>query len=179
MSLGSSSVVACTIHLHKNHSLSLSQAYHHTLSSYHALRAEHEHASRSAVLEAQAYGAVFTTTSSGEASAAVEIERGFRKEAQELLKGAAHFRKIYRAGAGQEAAEGDANSGTTRVKSASNQYSKGQQYLKAALEARDGAEKQKVVELPSSESLEQQAIPQQDDVVVEEVEAGSTRQQRI
>ncbi|KAK0561001.1 mitochondrial ribosomal small subunit component [Tilletia horrida] len=54
---GPEEVVACTVHLHQQHGLSLSQAYHHTIASYHALRAEHETASRFAVLEAEAYGA--------------------------------------------------------------------------------------------------------------------------
>ncbi|UZJ57062.1 hypothetical protein CBS101457_006382 [Exobasidium rhododendri] len=180
-------VVACTLHLHKNHSLSLSQAYHHTLSSYHALRAEHEHASRSAVLEARSYGAVFTTNSLGEATAAVEIERGFRKEGEELLKGAAYFRKIYKAGAGAEAAVADANTGATRIKSASDRYSKGQLYLKAALEARDGVQKEvneateaqrAKVDAPSSSADREQAVSGKV-VVLETANAETSGQKRI
>ncbi|KAK0553144.1 mitochondrial ribosomal small subunit component [Tilletia horrida] len=69
-------VVSCTIHLHQNHGLSLSQAYHHTIASYHALRAEHETASRFAVLEAEAYGAKFDTT---------ESTHAFRREQRRIF----------------------------------------------------------------------------------------------
>lgn len=135
------SVVACTIHLHKNHSLSLAQAYHHTLSSYHALRAEREHASRSAVLEAQAYGGIFAISEDGKPTAAVEIERGYRKETEELRKGAAYFQRTYgSAGGSIEALSSitDLRTGAVRVKSATPRYSKGHLYLQAALERRDG-----------------------------------------
>jgi len=131
------------------------------LSSYHALRAEHEHASRSAVLEAKSYGAVFAVSSvTGKPTAAVEIERGYKKEGEQLEKGASYFRKSYQAGGAAEAASivADEKTGATRVKSISNRFSKGQLYLKAALEARDGVpEEAKALvgdEVTSADALE-------------------------
>ncbi|KAE8215827.1 hypothetical protein CF327_g956 [Tilletia walkeri] len=73
---GPEDVVSCTIHLHQKHGLSLSQAYHHSIASYHALRAEHETASRYAVLEAEAYGANFGPT---------ETTRAFRREQRQIF----------------------------------------------------------------------------------------------
>jgi hypothetical protein len=87
---------------------------------------------------------VFAVSSDGKPTAAVEIERGHRKEAEQVTRGANYFRSVYRAGSASAAAAAassvvaDADSGFTRVKSGSDQYSKGQLYLKAALEARDG-----------------------------------------
>ncbi len=63
--------------LHESHGLSLSMAYHNTLSSYHALRAEHETASRFAVLEATNIGATFGPS---------ETERSFIREGEALEK---------------------------------------------------------------------------------------------
>ncbi|CAD6887686.1 unnamed protein product [Tilletia controversa] len=73
---GPEDVVSCTIHLHEKHGLSLSQAYHHSIASYHALRAEHETASRYAVLEAEAYGAQFGPT---------ETTLAFRREHRQIF----------------------------------------------------------------------------------------------
>lgn len=138
-------MVDCTLHLHKHHRLSLAQAYHHTLSSYHALRAEHEHATRAATLEARAYGAIFAISSDGRATTAVETERGYRKEAKELERGAAYFKRVFTGGTEGDAAGQsitDARTGAIRVKSASQSYSKGFSYLKSALEARDGVQEE-------------------------------------
>ncbi|KAL9939148.1 hypothetical protein V8E36_001961 [Tilletia maclaganii] len=59
---GPEDVVSCTIHLHQKHGLSLSQAYQHTIASYHALRSEHDIATRYAAHEAEAYGHQFGLT---------------------------------------------------------------------------------------------------------------------
>lgn len=137
-------VVACTIHLHTHHGLSLSQAYHHTLSSYVALRAEHEHASRSAILEARAYGAVFAIGADGLPTAATETERGFRKESEELRKGAAWINAGGLAsvsgvagGSAGAAAAGILGGGTLRTKNTWLPSSRGVAYLQHALAARD------------------------------------------
>lgn len=153
------SVIAFTIHLHKKHSLSLSQAYHHTLSSYHALRAEHEHATRSAILEARSYGAVFATTVDGEETSAVEIERGYQKEERELKKGAEYFQKTYgMAGntAGVLSTVTDNKTGAIRVKVATPRFSRGQLYLKAALEARDGVKTERTIVSRTAEGQEEE-----------------------
>lgn len=136
------SVIACVVHLHRHHGLSLSQAYHNTLSSYHALRAEHEHASRSALFEARAYGAQFTHTHDGRSTSAVEIERGFAKEGQELRKGARFFAKMF--GGPAVTGLGDGTGGAPprkyrfRVRNTWAPVSQGEKYLQAALTARDG-----------------------------------------
>lgn len=121
------------------HGLSLSQAYHHTISSYHALRAEHEHAARSAVREAQAYGGVFTISSDGTPSSASEIERGFRKEGIELSKGALWLASSA-SGSRDNMLPMQIHSGPQSSKYTKNiwsPFSRGQKYLQAALEARD------------------------------------------
>lgn len=188
----SDSVIACTIHLHKKHSLSLSQAYHHTLSSYHALRAEHEHATRSAILEARSYGAVFTTNSNGEATSAVEIERGYAKEGRELAKGAEYFKKTYALAESATqvlSSVTDSKTGAVRVKVASPRFSKGHLYLKAALEARDGVKSDadfmsEIVEQPdevvksqSADQAGQDALPPVEEQEKVQIE-GSMEQSR-
>ncbi|PWN21371.1 hypothetical protein BCV69DRAFT_298389 [Microstroma glucosiphilum] len=91
-------VIALTVHLHENHSLSLAKAYRHALGQYHSLRAEHETASRYALLEAQAYGAQFNPPAPKFLKenygnrvwhAAPETYRGFLKEEQALESWAA------------------------------------------------------------------------------------------
>lgn len=140
-------VVACTLHLHEHHGLSLSQAYHHTLSSYHALRAEHETASRSALFEALAYGATFNNSpalpnGSGSGGAA-ETVRGYQKEANELAKGAAYF---YQSRGEAAVADNATALKAKRIKNPSTVFSKGEQYLQAALASRE------MSNLPVSES---------------------------
>ncbi|KAI5477063.1 mitochondrial ribosomal protein subunit Rsm25 [Pseudohyphozyma bogoriensis] len=53
--------IAFTLHLHTTFALPLPAAYQTALSQFRTLRAEHETATRSAVLEAQAHGAIFFT----------------------------------------------------------------------------------------------------------------------
>lgn len=94
------SVISFSVHLHMHHQLSLAHAYRHALAQYHALRAEHETASRYALLEAQAYGAIFAPSQAHKVftqrirgpmpfHAAPETYRGFLKETQDLAKFAA------------------------------------------------------------------------------------------
>lgn len=97
-SFRSSSVIDFSVHLHRSHSLPLIDAYKHALSQYHALRAEHETASRYAVLEAQAYGGQFGSSSVVQDNfgerlggglplfAAPQTMRGFSKEQAALTK---------------------------------------------------------------------------------------------
>ncbi|CAO1629834.1 unnamed protein product [Parajaminaea phylloscopi] len=126
-------VIAFSVHLHKHHQLSLAQAYHHALAQYHGLRAEHETASRYAVLEAQAYGASFAPAGSETLfaerlrgpmplNAAPETYRGFLKETEELAKSAANAersRQVSAAAASGSAAAAASSSNaklTIRVK---------------------------------------------------------------
>ncbi|KDN44911.1 hypothetical protein K437DRAFT_290897 [Tilletiaria anomala UBC 951] len=74
---GPEDVVTATLELHQAHELSLSAAYHTTLASYYALRAEHENASRYAVVEAIASGARFGRT---------QTQRSFEKEGSVLQR---------------------------------------------------------------------------------------------
>lgn len=167
-------MIACVVHLHRRHGLSLSQAYHNTLSSYHGLRAEHEHSSRIALFEARSYGAVFAHTFDGQPSSAKEIERGFRKEGEELRKGAKAFAKtlnganLFGSSAGpadEELDESARRKYRFRVANTWSPNSQGVKYLEAALAARDGKIKEqepaaaestpssKAYNTPSTESL--------------------------
>lgn len=146
---GPEDVIACVVHLHRRHGLSLSQAYHNTLSTYYALRAEHEHASRIAIFEAKAYGAKFATVRDfpgNPSTTAVEIERGFHKESEELLKGARYLKKINGSPAESSTLAGDLNEAYQQSTSRKHKFhvrntwapvSQGEKYLEAALKARD------------------------------------------
>lgn len=110
-------------------------------------------------MEARAYGAVFAVSADGSETAAVEIERGYQRESEELEKGAAYFKTVF---AGTGAAEGEASvadtrKGALRVKSSSAHYSKGQLYLKKALEARDGMQDKTDMEQQGESAQESQA----------------------
>lgn len=120
--------VACTMAAHKTGALSLSQAYHNTLSAYHGLKAEHEHASRYAVLEATYYGAGLGKS---------ETQRGFEKEERALESWAAWAAGGLEAtAAGAVAVTGSKPSGSrrrvNRVKRTDDTYTMGQSYLDAA-----------------------------------------------
>lgn len=144
---GPEDVIACVVHLHRQHGLSLSQSYHNTLSSYYALRAEHEHASRIALFEAKAYGAQFAKirdVDGNPSTTAVEIERGFHKEAKEILKGAKYLAKT--SNTSDRLAFTNANEVDQRANSRKYRFrirntwapaSQGEKYLEAALKARD------------------------------------------
>lgn len=113
--------VACTLAAHRQGGLSLSQAYHNTLSSYHGLKAEHEHATRYAVLEAKYYGADLGKT---------ETQRGFEKEDKALESWAA-----WAAGGmvGDAANAADVQqTKATRVKRTDQTFTSGAAYLEAA-----------------------------------------------
>lgn len=119
--------VACTLAAHRHGGLSLSQAYHNTLSSYHGLKAEHEHATRYAVLEAKYYGADLGKT---------ETERGFEKEDEALDSWAA-----WAAGgivAGDAAAGEVQQTKAARIKRTDETFTSGQAYLAAAKAFREG-----------------------------------------
>lgn len=149
---GPEDVVACVVHLHRHHGLSLSQAYHNTLSTYYALRAEHEHASRIALFEAKAYGATFAKVrdvNGKPSTTAVEIERGFHREAEELVKGAKYHAKT--SNLSERLMFGGANEVDQRAASRKYRFrirntwapaSQGEKYLQAALKARDSVSHQ-------------------------------------
>ncbi|PWN31472.1 uncharacterized protein FA14DRAFT_162727 [Meira miltonrushii] len=144
---GPEDVVACVVHLHRQHGLSLSQAYHNTLSTYYALRAEHEHASRIAIFEAKAYGARFAKIrdlNGNPSTTAVEIERGFHKEAEELREGAKYYAKTNNlserlfGGAHEVDQRAASRKYRFRIRNTWAPVSQGEKYLQAALKARDG-----------------------------------------
>ena len=149
---GPEDVIACVVHLHRQHGLSLSQAYHNTLSTYYALRAEHEHASRIAIFEAKAYGASFAKIRDidrNPSTTAVEIERGFHKEAEELLKGAKYYAKNSNSSEGLPITsinEIDQRATSRkyrfRIRNSWAPVSQGEKYLEAALKARDSVSQQ-------------------------------------
>jgi isopenicillin N synthase-like dioxygenase len=156
------------------------------------LRAEHEHASRAAILEAQAYGAVFAVSEDRKPTAAVEIERGYRKESEELRKGAAFFQKTFGSASSSSEALSSVtdSSGAVRVKSATSKYTKGLQYLQAALDTRDGprvevAEEENLetfaqsAEIPSDAAEESSAVetPLEESRVEVDVLAGDSQEQ--
>ncbi|SPO22545.1 related to RSM25 - mitochondrial ribosomal protein, small subunit [Ustilago trichophora] len=119
--------VACTLAAHRQGGLSLSQAYHNTLSSYHGLKAEHEHATRYAVLEAKYYGADLGKT---------ETQRGFEKEDKALESWAA-----WAAGgmAGDAANAADLQqTKAARVKRTDQTFTNGDAYLEAAKAFKEG-----------------------------------------
>lgn len=155
------SVIALTCHLHRHHSLSLAQAYHHSLSQYHTLRAEHETASRYALLEAQAYGATFappdvdgkkvdpsdlfadrlgsnSSSKSMPLHAAPETYRGFAKETQALTATAAQLAAESQAlnvdGGAGAAGAGGSGEGAKRVKPSmrADSWQAGQSYARQA-----------------------------------------------
>lgn len=74
MTFATYSAIAFIVNLHENHDVPLQQAYQHGLGQFRTLRAEHETANRSAMLEAKAHGAVFFG----------EIERGLMVEERVL-----------------------------------------------------------------------------------------------
>jgi small subunit ribosomal protein S23 len=67
--------VKFAVNLHKYHGIILNDAYAQAVTQFRALRAEHQVATTTAALEAEAYGATFPLT---------EIERNFLKEQKEL-----------------------------------------------------------------------------------------------
>lgn len=120
--------VACTLAAHRQGGLSLSQAYHNTLSSYHGLKAEHEHATRYALLEAKYLGADMGKS---------ETQRGFEKEDKALESWA-----VWAAGGtSADAAGGAAETQQTkaaRVKRTDQTFTAGDAYLDAAKAFREG-----------------------------------------
>jgi len=89
--------VKFTVNLHKFHEIPLSEAYARAVAQFRSLRGEHHIATTTAVMEAEAYGAVFAPTA---------IEQGFAKEQMhieawqskdELDAGAIAARKRWRA----------------------------------------------------------------------------------
>jgi len=69
------SAVKFAVNLHKYHEITLNHAYAQAVAQFRSLRAEHQVATTTAALEAEAYGATFPLT---------EIERNFLKEQKEL-----------------------------------------------------------------------------------------------
>ncbi|PWZ03138.1 hypothetical protein BCV70DRAFT_12177 [Testicularia cyperi] len=119
-------VVACTLEAHRKGGLSLSQAYHNTLSSYHGLKAEHEQASRYALLEARYYGADMGKS---------ETQRGFEREDKALESWA-----VWAAGgmsgldstAPSAAADGQQQTKAARVRRTDETFTSGDAYIEAA-----------------------------------------------
>ncbi|KIS71239.1 mitochondrial 37S ribosomal protein mS23 [Mycosarcoma maydis] len=121
--------VACTLAAHRQGGLSLSQAYHNTLSSYHGLKAEHEHATRYAILEAKYYGADLGKT---------ETQRGFEKEEKALASWAAWAAGGTAGVDGANAANVVQQTKAVRVKRTDETFTSGDAYLEAAKAFRDG-----------------------------------------
>ena len=69
------SAIKFAVNLHKYHDIPLSKAYAQAVAQFRSLRSEHQIATKTAALEAEAYGAIFAPT---------EIERGFAKEQDAL-----------------------------------------------------------------------------------------------
>ena len=117
-------MVAASLELHQSHGMSLSAAYHHTLSSYYALRAEHENATRYAVFEAVETGAQLDRT---------ETQRSFAKEKESLHK----FRALAEARAEEQKDNSLASSAQRKVPiddAAQVSYSAGVNYLRQSQE---------------------------------------------
>ncbi len=121
--------VACTLAAHRHGGLSLSQAYHNTLSSYHGLKAEHEHASRYAILEAKYYGADLGKS---------ETQRGFEKEDKALESWAAWAAGGMVSGDAASAAADAQQTKATRVKRTDQTFTSGEAYLEAAKAFKEG-----------------------------------------
>jgi hypothetical protein len=149
------------------------------------MRAEQEHASRSAILEAQSYGAIFAISEDGKPTAAVEIERGYRKETEELKKGAAYFQRMYGSASGSAEALSsvtDARTGSVRVKNATPRYSKGHLYLQAALDRRDGPKEDVVdesIEAAGQTSEELRESQETDKIELNQSEVQLEQQERV
>ncbi|EST06260.1 Mitochondrial ribosomal protein S25 [Kalmanozyma brasiliensis GHG001] len=120
--------VACTLAAHREGGLSLSQAYHNTLSSYHGLKAEREHATRYAILEAKYYGADLGKT---------ETQRGFEKEEKALESWAAWAAGGMASGDAANAADVQQTK-AARVKRTDQTFTSGDAYLEAAKAFRQG-----------------------------------------
>ncbi|PWN51718.1 hypothetical protein IE53DRAFT_393023 [Violaceomyces palustris] len=119
--------IACTLAAHKQGKLSLSQAYHNTLSAYHALRAEREHMIRYANLEARAYGADMGKT---------QTERGFDKEEKALATwNESLVKAMGGSGSSETLSPSSDNSATKapRVKRQDQDFTGGERYLDGAL----------------------------------------------
>ncbi|EPQ30261.1 uncharacterized protein PFL1_02377 [Pseudozyma flocculosa PF-1] len=123
--------IACTLAAHRNGGLSLSQAYHNTLSSFYAIKAEQEHARRYAILEAKYYGADLGRS---------ETQRGFEKEDKALESWAA-----WASGDLQAASADDPRAAieaqlakAPRVKRTDETFTAGERYLEAAQAFREG-----------------------------------------
>ncbi|SNX82526.1 related to RSM25 - mitochondrial ribosomal protein, small subunit [Melanopsichium pennsylvanicum] len=118
-------LIVCTLAAHRQGGLSLSQAYHNTLSSYHGLKAEHEHATRYATLEANYYGADLGKT---------ETQRGFEKEDKALESWAVWANGGLVSEAGAELQQTKA----ARVKRTDATFTRGEAYLQAANAFKEG-----------------------------------------
>lgn len=121
--------VSCTLNAHRKGGLSLSQAYHNTLSSYHGLKAEHEHATRYAILEAKHYGADLGKT---------ETQRGFEKEDKALESWAAWAAGGMAGADSIPAASDGQQTKSARVKRTNETFTSGDAYLDASRAFRDG-----------------------------------------
>lgn len=134
------SVISCTLHQHRHEDVSLSVAYHHTLSTFYSLRAQQEHATRAAVLEARAYGATFDPTP--------ETTRSYAREEAALRAGAAHI-----TGAAANAEATFVQPGRRpRIKPTDASWTAGAGYLRVAIATRDGAPVVKPTQAPKQEA---------------------------
>lgn len=105
------------VNLHKYHEMPLSKAYATAVAQFRSLRAEHHIATQTAVMEAEAYGAKFSST---------HIEKNFAKEQKaidawtkkdEMDAGAIAARKRWRAIIERQGRVG-------------SEWTKGQQYVR-------------------------------------------------
>ena len=92
------SAVKFTVNLHKFHEIPLSEAYARAVAQFRSLRGEHHIATTTAVMEAEAYGAVFAPTA---------IEQGFAKEQMHIEAWQSKGRAGCRSYRGAQALEGN------------------------------------------------------------------------
>ncbi|CEH14693.1 Mitochondrial ribosomal protein S25 [Ceraceosorus bombacis] len=160
-------VISCVLLQHKREGISLSAAYHHTLSSFYSLRARAEHSRRSAVAEALAYGATFPIKygkSEYQAGGAREILRFTLREGREIKSGAAFLNPdIIPAAPGTTTGAGaSATGGQTTERRANarlDSWTGGTAYLQASRAARDEARRIKETTLsPSSVQSAQETL---------------------
>lgn len=120
--------VKCTLAAHREGGLSLSQAYHNTLSSFYGLRAEHEHATRYAAVEARYFGADLGKS---------ETQRGFEKEERQLESWTA-WATGQTPTTGKDGQQQVQGIKAPRVKRTDSTFTSGSAYLDAARAFRDG-----------------------------------------
>lgn len=157
------SVISCVLLQHKREGISLSAAYHHTLSSFYSLRARAEHSRRSAVAEALAYGATFPIRygkAEYQAGGAREVLRFTLREGKEIKSGAeilnpAPVDSADSGAAGTNQVAGGAGGvpgAEKRTNARLDTWTGGAAYVQASRAARDEARRVRTSSLSSSSS---------------------------